>query len=429
MFSSPTEPQRAPGGWRTLHLVLAALIGFLVVLAVAATLLLQQAALQPSVRQLALPLLAVVDLADAGDAGDPARAARALERQGIERAAQPRPSVDELPVPFLEVLVAYLRSESGRAVEIEKGAGGSVRIWIASARGDWIGIPLEPMRTLVARFALLIAALSLLLAVLAAWWLARRLAAPVERLAAIAARLPEPVAAADFRVSGPREIRLLGDRLAQALGRIETQRRERDLMLAGLSHDLRTPLMRLLLRVDLLDNLPESEHEALHADIGELDRRIDRFIEHARTGAEEPCTQVDLVPLLRAELAASAARGHAWAQRLPARAWVRGQPGVLARLLANLIDNAEQHGTAPFAAGLALDDGEWRLRIDNALRVAADDGDGPVLPHRGFGLALCRHIAQSHGGRLEHAVVDGVHRVELWLRGENGSAPKAVPEG
>ncbi len=159
MFSSPTEPQRAPGGWRTLHLVLAALIGFLVVLAVAATLLLQQAALQPSVRQLALPLLAVVDLADAGDVGDPARAARALERQGIERAAQPRPSVDELPVPFLEVLVAYLRSESGRAVEIEKGAGGSVRIWIASARGDWIGIPLEPMRTLVARFALLLEAL------------------------------------------------------------------------------------------------------------------------------------------------------------------------------------------------------------------------------------------------------------------------------
>ncbi|MBK8068526.1 MAG: HAMP domain-containing histidine kinase [Rhodanobacteraceae bacterium] len=427
MYSSPTEAQRAPGGWRTVHLVLAALIGFLVVLAVAATLMLQKAALQPSVRQLALPLLAVVELADAGDAGDPARAARALERQGIERAARPRPSVDKLPVPFLEVLVAYLRSESGRAAEIEKGAAGSVRIWLASARGDWIGIPLEPMRTLVARFALLVAALSLLLALLAAWWLARRLAAPVERLAAIAARLPEPVAADEFRVSGPREIQLLGDRLAQALGRIETQRRERDLMLAGLSHDLRTPLMRLLLRIDLLDGLPEAEREALHADIGELDRRIDRFIEHARTGAEEPYTQVDLVPLLRAEVAASVARGHPWAERLPERARVRGQPGVLARLIANLIDNAEQHGAAPFAAELAGDGGHWRLRIDNALRAPADES--AVLPHRGFGLALCRHIAQSHGGRLEHGVVDGMHRVDLCLRGEDGSAPNSGREG
>lgn len=418
MSSSPTEPARAARGWRTLHLLLAALIGFLLLLALATILLLRQAALQPSVRQLALPLLAVFELTDANDAADRGVAARVLERQGILRAPQPQASALQFPVPFLEALATYLRRESGREVRIENGPGGGVRLWFASARGDWIGVPLEPMRSLVARFALLIAGLSLVLAALAAWWLARRLAAPVERLAAIAARLPEPVDAAEFRVGGPREIRLLGDRLAQALGRIETQHRERDLMLAGLSHDLRTPLMRLLLRIDLLDGLPEDERAALHADIGELDRRIDRFIEHARTGAEEPYAQIDLVPLLQAELDASAARGHPWSRDLPERARVRGQPGVLARLIANLVDNAEQHGAPPFRAELSLDQAaqRWRLSIDNALRTEPGAAAAPiVLPHRGFGLALCRHIAQSHGGRLEHGVADQRHRADLFL--------------
>ncbi|GMU43014.1 MAG: hypothetical protein AMXMBFR25_10000 [Lysobacterales bacterium] len=416
MSSSPTEPGERRG-WRTVHLLLAALLGFLAVLTTIAVLLLQQSAMMPSVRQLGAPLLAIVDLVDASDAGDPHLLVTALKRRQVVRAAAPVASASRLPVPFLEALADWLRAQSGRRVEIERAADGSIRLWIASAHGDWLGIPVEPLRSLVARFALAIMVLALLLATLAAWWLARRLAAPVERLAAIAARLPEPVDAQEFRVSGPREIRLLGARLAQALGRIDTQRREHDLLLAGLSHDLRTPLMRLLLRVDLLEDLPEGEREALHADIGELDRRIDRFIEHARTGAEEPLVILDLAALLCAAITSSRARGYDWILEAPPAARVRGQPGVLARLLDNLVDNAEQHGAPPFAARLAADAGDWRLDLVNGMRAADESGDGPVAPHRGFGLALCRHIARSHGGRLEYSVEGHLHRVRLWLPG------------
>mgnify|MGYP000685699757 FL=1 len=140
MSSSPTEPARAARGWRTLHLLLAALIGFLLLLALATTLLLRQAALQPSVRQLALPLLAVVDLTDANDAADRGVAARVLERQGILRAPQPQASALQFPVPFLEALATYLRRESGREVRIENGPDGGVRLWFASARGDPVGV-------------------------------------------------------------------------------------------------------------------------------------------------------------------------------------------------------------------------------------------------------------------------------------------------
>ena len=179
-----------------------------------------------------------------------------------------------------------------------------------------------------------------------------------------------------------------------------------------------TPLMRLLLRIDLSDAIDDAERSALGADIHELDRRIDRFIEHARTGAEEPVVALDLAALLRAEIESSRARGRHWQVDAVDVAIVRGQPGVLARLIANLIDNAEQHGAAPWRVELArADDREpqWRLRVDNAIAPANKGQAVATAPHRGFGLALCRHIAQAHGGRLEHRSDDGQFHVELRL--------------
>jgi len=407
MFLSRTK--RA--GWRTVHVLLVGLLGFLLVLGFVAVLLLRFSAMQPSVRQLALPLSAVVELIDASDKGG-SGAPQALARQDIARAPQPPAPTARVPVPFLDALAEHLRTEMQRQVQIERTADGATRLWISSARGDWIGIPLEPLRNLVTQFALLIALIALLLASLAAWWLARRLAAPLERLANVAARLPEPVDASEFRVQGPREVRILGDRLADALGRIDAQRRERDLLLAGLSHDLRTPLMRLLLRIDLIDHIPESERLALSADISELDRRIDRFIEHARTGAEEPFVSIDLAGLLRAQIDDSVARGRPWQIELPELVNVRGQPGVLARLLANLIDNAEQHGAPPFLLKLETTAEDCRLRISNGLAQSEAERE---VSHRGFGLALCSHIAQAHGGKLQQGSAEGVYWVELRL--------------
>jgi two-component system osmolarity sensor histidine kinase EnvZ len=397
---------------RTFHLVLGALCGFLLVLAAISLLLLTLGALRPSVRQLAAPLMAVVQLVDALDARSPTDSEAVLTPRNIVRRPAPPPPGLQIPVPFIEALAAHLRIELKREIAIERRSETEVLLWIQSRRGDWLGIPMEPLRSLVAQFAILVIFSALALALLSAWWIAKRIAGPIERLATVAARLPEPVAPQEFRVSGTREVALLGDRLAEALNRIEQQRRERDLMLAGLSHDLRTPLMRLLLRIDLLEQIPEDEREALSADIAELDRRIDRFIEHARTGAEEPVIALDLGALLLRSVEDSRARGHPWVLTSADHALVRGQPGVLARLIDNLIDNAEQHGLAPFMAALDRDGTSWRLTIANALgdRTRSEG----IATHRGFGLVLSRHIAQSHGGALESG--PGVAGFQVVLR-------------
>ncbi len=407
--------------WRTFHLVLGALLAFLVVLATIAMLLLTFGALRPSVRQLAAPLMANVQLVDALDALSPDAAARVLTERGFARRAQPPSTHLPIPIPFLEALVVDLRGQLKRPIVIERRSENEVLLWVQSARGDWLGIPMEPLRSLVAQFAMMVILSALTLALLLAWWIARRIARPIERLARVAARLPEPVAAAEFRVSGTREVALLGDRLADALTRIEQQRREREMMLAGLSHDLRTPLMRVLLRIDLLEGIPAEESALLSAEIAELDRRIDRFIEHARTGAEEPMITLDLAALLRVSIEQSQGRGYAWTVDGASTAPVRGQSGVLARLIDNLTDNAEQHGLAPFRAALAaatLDDSDgsrpaFKLTIENAL-TERSQSEG-VAPHRGFGLALSRHIAMTHGGSLESIQTGECFRVVLTL--------------
>lgn len=407
MSISPTERR-----WRSVHLLMAGILGLLLVLALLMALLLRQSLLQPAVRQMAEPLVRALREVDARGPD-----ARALP-EGWRQRGRPPEVGGGWPAPMAEALARQLRADLGREVVVERASAGELRLWLQTARGDWLGVPVPSLRGGWARFALVLGGLALLLGVLLAILLARRLAAPVERLAAVAARLPEPVDPADFRVGGPAEVALLGDTLAEALARMAQQRRDQDRLLAALSHDLRTPLMRLLLRVDLLEDVTDSDRAALTGEINELDRRIDRFLEDARRGAEEPWARVDLHAELAPLIDQSRARGHPWQQDLAPVGPVHAQPGRLRRLLTCLVDNAEQHGAAPFRAGLVADhaaDGRAgsRLTLDNALPSVQLSPDRAA--RRGFGLALAQHVAQGLGGRLEVGPCAVGFRAQLWL--------------
>lgn len=406
---------------RTFHLLLGAFSGYLLALLAISLSLLSIGALQPSARQLAAPLISIVQLTDALDALDPAHANRLLVQRGIERGQMPPAAVPSVHAPFFEALAAILQTELRRDVVVEQRGEREMRLWVQSARGDWLSLPIAPLRSLFAGFALLILLSALALGFLAAWGLARRIAGPIERLARVAERLPEPVSPGEFCVHGTREVSLLGARLSEALERIAQQRRERDLLLAGLSHDLRTPLMRLLLRIDLLEQISEPESAQLSAEIHELDLRIDRFIEHARTGAEEPKVRLDLAKLVQHCISASTERGYTWQYAGTPPVWMRGQAAVLARLVGNLLDNAEQHGAPPYLAKLAVTDQTNHANVNWVLSVRnAQPAKRPELGsrHRGFGLALCQNIAEAHHGSLQYQATAEHFTVTLTLPAE-----------
>ena len=334
---------------------------------------------------------------------------------GIERAAVPPNG----RAPVMRVLRGVLEDTRARAPDREMRLLVRERVpvlWIAAKppAAGWIGIPLVGLRASLARTALFTAAVGTLVVLLMASAYARSLTAPLRRLAAaagdvVAGTPPPPLAKPSVR-----EIVDLELALVRAAANVRRGARERDLMLAALSHDLRTPLARLQLGLELAD-APSDPHlrDGMVADIEAIDALSAQFIAFVRDGSEETSEDVDLAALVRELVTRNAIEGGAWRIDAPTTLWVRGKPLALARAVDNLIRNAIRHGAPPFRIQLEQRAGEARCAV-------ADAGAGvpPALLERlgeaffradaarsgaqgsGLGLASSRRIARQHGGKL-----------------------------
>lgn len=414
---------------RTLQARLVLLLAAVVAAAlIAATAAFGLSTRQPGGERLVRTLHAQVLAADALLA-QPEAAASQDGLRALAIAWRATPPVDEgAGLPFLERTGARVAARlPGRAM---RWAGSPTRLWVqarAPAQG-WIGLQVVGAREPLRR-GLLVSLLAIGALVLAASaWFARGLARPLQRLAAaapgiVAGEPPPPVpAGASVEIAG------LRDALADAAERTRAAARDRELMLAGISHDMRTPLARLRYALALVPEIGDDDRAGMERDIDELDGIVGQFIDFVRDGRDEPAVPVDLVAQLQALAADEARHGRDWTLHLPAAATLPARPLALRRALANLFDNAARHGAAPFEAALEAVDGGWRIRVsdrgpgvpDAALadlgrpfhRVDAARG----TPGSGLGLASVARVAAVHGGRLAlHNRDGGGLTVELVL--------------
>jgi two-component system osmolarity sensor histidine kinase EnvZ len=236
------------------------------------------------------------------------------------------------------------------------------------------------------------------------------------------ARLSQAVGRVSLQPSGPEPLALEGSpavrqltaRFNAMVERLERSGREQATMLAGIAHDLRSPLTRLRLRLDLAPaaGLAAADCRRGLRDLDALERITRQFLHYAGQDGDEPPVPVALDRLV-AELASLADPVPLELALEPLQRVVR--PTTLARALANLIDNALAHGAPPLRLDLTAEgpSGFVITVWDRGPGLAADAWERALEPfqrldpsrtdqgHCGLGLAIAARIARDHGGGLE----------------------------
>lgn len=274
--------------------------------------------------------------------------------------------------------------------------------WLNVAAADDETVPVWSVGSFALVGALLIAVTGLSV------WGARRLTAPLRTLATAAERLGLDVNAPPLPERGADDVRHAIRAFNDMQARIRRFVDDRTRMIAAISHDLRTPITRLRLRAELIDD-PEQQQKML-ADLEDMETMINATLAFAREEANpEPRRPVDLAALLR-DLCEHLPQVRLTA---PPAAAIDGQPVALRRGFANVIDNAWKYGEK--ARVTLVDAGD-------ALIVTVDD-DGPGLPPEelervfrpfyrveqsrsretggtGLGLSVARAVFRAHGGDI-----------------------------
>ncbi len=308
---------------------------------------------------------------------------------------------------------------AGTAAYWTEGGDGTAVV-VRLADGRWLGVVQagDDRRALFHHFLLMMTMLAGVIALLC-YPLARRITRRIEELQRGVEGLGAGELTTRVQVAGRDEVAELARQFNHSADRIEALVNGQRRMLASASHELRSPLARVRLAIELLaEAAPEQKALAVDAcrDIEELDGLVGDLLLASRLEARPPVrTPVDLATIVREE----AGRAGAVVIAEDASARVAGDAGALRSMLRNLLENARRHGQPPV---------EVRVRGGERVQVVVEDR-GPGVPeaergrifeafyrpagHRegdggvGLGLALVLQVAQVHGGAARCEGRDG----------------------
>ena len=383
---------------------------------------------EPRARELAQQTVSIVNLTRAALVNaDPVLRRNLLieinEREGIRLAPVTGDEVLE-PLPkdaLFELVSARIRNALGNNTRFAYARDRVEGFWVSFTIDEddyWVMLPRERFEP---PFGLewLGGGLALLgLALAGAWLIASALSRPLGAIAAAAREVGRGEPPAPLAETGPREMRTVSVAFNRMAGDLAAMERERATVLAGISHDLRTPLSRLRLAIEM-SGADRATAEGMGTDVEEMDQVIGQFLAFAR-GEDEPLVEGDLNTLMSEIVEGYRKREQTISFTSGNLSTLRFAPMAVRRAVTNLIDNALRYAGGTIEVG---------TRRDGALALIEVMDRGPGVPPSelerlkrpftrlnearsgrggaGLGLAIVERIARTHGGRFELAVREG----------------------
>ena len=294
------------------------------------------------------------------------------------------------------------------------GIKGTHAVWLDVPMGGWmLQVGFFPNRYAVhlPLAAIVLFSLGTFLTLLTAILLMQRVTVPLARAARAAqevgaGRLPEPLPE-----TGPRELADLARRFNRMAREVRELLDNRTTLLAGISHDLRTPLTRLSLALEMQREMPDPARlERMAADLEEMNGLIQGYLELARLSRAEPAQRMDLNPWLAERAARHGARYVAGQP-----CWTDAAPQALGRIIDNLLENARRYGEGEVELRLACGAGPAVIEVlDRGPGIPAEELGRVFRPFyrleasrakatggTGLGLAIVRQLAEAQGWKIE----------------------------
>ncbi len=235
---------------------------------------------------------------------------------------------------------------------------------------------------------------------------------PIRRLAVAADAFGKRQNVEKFKPEGAREVRQAAAAFLKMKARIERQIEQRTHMLAGVSHDLRTPLTRMKLQLAMMEN--NDDIKDLSEDITEMEHMLEGYLAFARGEGEEEATQTNLSELIAQIVNAVKRKGVAIDYHCEGQIYLPVRPNAFRRCVTNLVENAARYGQ------------HTSVRVgqrNDMIEVTVDD-DGPGIPEDkyeevfkpffrldksrnvqtggvGLGLSIVRDVVRAHGGDIQ----------------------------
>ncbi len=376
---------------------------------------------EPRARQIAHRAAAIVNLTRAA-----LLAAQPDKRRNLLQELSQREGIQVLPLAPEETDVPSPPNAMARLVasEIQRELGADTLVsfsnknvedlWVSFAVDTdeyWVIMPRLKLASAIPWFWAGWGAGVGLLSILGGWAMLRHINRPLMDAAHAAALLGRGETPPRLTEHGPHEIATLAHAFNQMADDIKTLETNRSLMLAGISHDLRTPLTRLRLATEMnVDN--ESERHAMIQDMDDMEALTRQFMDFARQDTEEPVQLIELDALLRDLCNSFAQRGELIAFN-PARHTLHARPQALRRALVNLLENAHRYGQPPVEVRVEREANTLIISvIDHGQGLPLDELESAKQPFQrgerartgaqgtGLGLAIVERVAHLHGGSL-----------------------------